>query len=134
MTHAAHAQQFHPHDHVGQVKIASGLNFLAGVYLLIAAWANGANAGARANGIIFGIIVAILAATRFSGATRPWASWVDALIGLWMIISPWVYRYSGTDWKWNSIIIGIIMIVLGVWSALAGSAESRGPVTDDAIR
>lgn len=119
MTHAAHPQQFHPHDHFAQVKVASGLNFLAGIYLLISAWAAGATSGATANGIIFGIIVAILAATRFSGATGAWASWLDALIGVWMIISPWVYGYAGYAWRWNSIVVGIIMIVLGVWSALA---------------
>lgn len=122
MTHAVHPQEFHPHDHMGQVKVASGLNFIAGLYLLISAWANGATPGSTANGIIFGIIVAILAATRFSGATGPWASWLDALIGVWMIISPWVYGYAGQAWMWNSIVVGIIMIVLGVWSALASNS------------
>lgn len=119
MTQAAHPQQFHPENHFAQVKVASGLNFLAGLYLLISAWANGANAGGTANGIIFGIIVAVLAATRFSGATGQWASWLAALIGLWMIISPWVYGYANHAWRWNSIVVGIIMIVLGVWSAVA---------------
>lgn len=121
MTHAAHPQEFHPHDHMSQVRVASGLNFLAGIYLLISAWINGATGGSTANGIIFGIIVAILAATRFSGATGPWASWIDALIGVWMIISPWVYHYAGEAWMWNSIVVGIIMVVLGVWSALASN-------------
>jgi len=126
MTHAAHPQQFHPHDHFGQVKVASGLNFLTGVYLLISAWAAGATSGATANGIIFGIIVAILAATRFTGATGPWASWLDALIGVWMIVSTWVFGYTEYGWKWNSIIVGIIMIVLGVWSALATQTAHQG--------
>lgn len=123
MTHAAHPQHFHTHDtHESQVRLASGLNFLAGIYLLISAWIAGASAGSTWNGVIFGIIVAILAATRFSGATGPWASWIDALIGIWLIISPWVYGYSGSGWEWNSIVVGIIMLVLGVWSAMAGSA------------
>lgn len=129
MTHATHPQQFHPRDHMGQVKVASGLNFLAGLYLLISAWANGANAGGTANGIIFGIVVAILAATRYSGATGSWASWLDALIGLWMIISPWVYHYADTTWKWNSIVVGIIMIILGVWSAIASSSAHEDLAT-----
>lgn len=127
MTHAAHPHEFHPHDHMGQVKVASGLNFIAGLYLLISAWANGANGGGTANGIIFGIIVAVLAATRFSGATGPWASWIDALIGVWMILSPWVYHYADMAWKWNSIVVGIIMIVLGVWSALASNTAHEVP-------
>jgi hypothetical protein len=131
MTHAAHPQEFHPHGHVGQVKIASGLNVLAGIYLLISAWANGATSGSTANGIIFGIIVAILAGTRFAGTTGPWASWLDALIGVWMILSPWVYGYAAEAWKWNSIVVGIIMIVLGVWSALASTTSSEPRVVTE---
>lgn len=126
MTHAAHPQQFHPHhDHASQVRLASGLNFIAGIYLLISAWIGGVNAGNHANGIIAGIVVAVLAATRFSGATGPWASWIDALIGVWLIISPWVYGYAGSGMEWNSIVVGIIMVVLGVWSALAGDAHEE---------
>lgn len=121
MTHATVPPEYHPHTHQSQIKVASGLNFLAGIYLLISAWINGANAGNTANGIVFGIIVAILAATRFAGATGPWASWIDALIGIWLIISPWVYGYAGEPWMWNSIVVGIIMFVLGVWSASASS-------------
>lgn len=122
MTSATHPPQFHPHTHSGQVRVASGLNFIAGVYLFISGWIGGMNAGNTWNSIIFGIIVAILAASRFAGATGPWASWVDALIGVWLIISPWVYGYSGTSWEWNSIVVGVIMLILGVWSASAGSA------------
>ena len=126
MTHATHPQQFHP-DHVNQVKTASGLNFLAGIYLLISALVNAASGGAKANGVIFGIIVAILAATRFSGASGSWASWIDALIGVWVILSPWIYHFAGQAWMWSPIVVGIVMVVLGVWSALAGSARRATP-------
>jgi len=120
MTHAAHPQHFHGNDtHVNQVRIASGLNFIAGIYLLISGWIGGVNTGNMLNAIIAGIVVAILAATRFSGVTGAWASWIDALIGVWLIISPWVYGYAGSGWEWNSIVVGIIMVVLGVWSAVA---------------
>jgi hypothetical protein len=118
MTSAIHPPQFHPHTHSKPIRVASGLNFLAAIYLIISAWARGVGGGGTANAIIFGIIVAILAASRFSGA-RPWAAWIDALIGIWMIISPWIYGYAGSGWMWNSIIVGVIMLVLGVWSAKA---------------
>jgi hypothetical protein len=125
MTHAVHTQQFHPHSHTNWTKVSSGLNFLAGIYLLISAWIGGVSPGNRANGIIFGIIVAVLAALRFSESTGRWASWLNALIGIWMIISPWVYGYAGQSWMWNSIVVGIIVLVLGVWSATA-----HGPSTE----
>lgn len=123
MTQAVHSPQFHIPAHSNQIRTASGLNFIAGVYFLISEWIMAANGAERANGIIFGIIVGILAALRFGGAVGPWASWLNALIGIWVIISPWVYGYSGTAWMWNSIILGIIMLVLGFWSATASPIQ-----------
>lgn len=125
MTQAVHPQQFHPHNH-SALKTASGLNFLAGIYLIISAWIGSINGGERANGIIFGIIVAILAATRFAESTGPWASWLNALIGIWLIISPWVYGFAGTGWMWNSIVVGIIMLCLGCWAAWSGDHVEPG--------
>src|SRR5690348_12109335 len=120
MTHAVHPQQFHPHSHSSRLKVASGLNFIAGIYLLISAWIGAANGGSRANGIVFGSIVAILAAMRFSESTGKWASVINALIGIWLIISPWVYGSAGEGYMWNSIVVGIIVLILGAWGASAG--------------
>lgn len=124
MTHAVHPQQFHPH-HSSALKTASGLNFIAGIYLIISAWIGSINGGERANGIIFGIIVAILAASRFAESTGPWASWLNALIGIWLIISPWVYGYTATGWMWNLLLVGIAVLVVGSWGA---TTRHRTPV------
>ncbi len=52
-------------------------------------------------------------------STSKGLSWVIALGGLWEIISPFVLGYSNnTGALWDSIIIGIVLLVLGVWSAL----------------
>ncbi len=49
-------------------------------------------------------------------------SWIVAIIGLWQLISPFVLGYSAnTTAMWNAIIVGIIFIVLGVWSALTSN-------------
>lgn len=126
MTQATMPPEYHPGPHRSQVKLASSLNILAGLYLLFSSWINGVNGGNTANGVVFGIIVVILAATRAGGSTGPWASWLAALIGIWVILSPWVYGYAGEHWMWSSIVAGICMLVLGVWSATASS-------TDDAM-
>ncbi len=50
-------------------------------------------------------------------------SWVVAIIGLWQLISPFILGYTAnTTAMWNAIIVGIIFIVLGVWSALVSNA------------
>lgn len=106
----------------GQVKTASGLNFLAGLWLIISPWVFGATmrgTGAAWNSVIVGIIIAVFAAIRFfAPRSAVGLSWINALLGVWMIISPWIYGYAANAaWLWNSIILGIIVVVLGVWSA-----------------
>jgi len=131
MTTVTHPPQFHPppHSHASQVRLASGLNVLVGIYLLIAGAIGGVTRGSTTNAIILGIIVAILAASRAFGSAGPWVAWINALIGIWMIISPWIYGYAGHGWMWNSIVVGIIMLALGIWSATAGgTARSQPPM------
>lgn len=107
------------------LRIPSGLNILLGIWLIISPWIYGYTAangvGGVWNSVIVGIIIAVLAAIRFFGAfSQAWMSWINALLGLWMIISPWVYNYTlDTGRMWNSIIVGILVVIFGVWSALA---------------
>lgn len=107
-----------------QVKVASGLNFLAGIWLVISAWVYGTiySSGSSWNSIIVGIAIAVFAAIRFfSPRSAVGLSWINALLGIWMIISPWVYGYAAANpaRMWNSVIFGIIAMILGVWSAAA---------------
>ena len=107
-----------------QVKVASGLTFLAGVWVVISAWVYGAiyTTGNAWNSIIVGILIAVLAAIRFfAPRSAVGLSWINALLGIWMIISPWVFGYAGvnTARMWNSVVFGIIVLILSVWSAAA---------------
>jgi hypothetical protein len=107
----------------GQVRVASGLNFLAGIRLIISPWIYGSiyNAGSAWNNIIVGIIIAVFAAIRFFSPRSAVAlSWLNALLGIWMILSPWIYGYAANTARlWNSVIFGIIVVILAVWSASA---------------
>lgn len=50
-----------------QITLASGVNFLAGIWLLLSPWVFGAAEGALWNAVIVGIVIAGLAATRLYG-------------------------------------------------------------------
>ena len=111
-------------NNASQVQIASGLNALVGLYEIAAAWILGYSGlgTPTTNAVIVGIIVAVLAAIRAFGAFgSAWLSWVNVLFGLWLIIAPFVLGYTGAP-RTNDIIVGIVVAVLGAWSALA----SRG--------
>ncbi len=50
-----------------------------------------------------------------------WQLWLSGIIGLWVLISPWVYGFaSNTGALWNSIIFGLIILILSIWASCAG--------------
>jgi hypothetical protein len=115
-------------QHQGQVATASGLDVLAGIWLLISPFVLGFTAHtAMVNNVIFGIIIGILALIRFFAVSRDtiWLSWLNAVLGLWVLVSPWflrfgTYRTAAT----NNVIMGIIVIILACWSAIANTPGS----------
>jgi hypothetical protein len=116
-----------------EVMGASGLNFLAGLWLLISPWV--LNYGGRDpywNDIVFGAIVAFLALIRMSGAYREsWLSWTNALVGVWVFISAfWLQHGNGA--VTNNWIVGVVVFILAVWSASAseGALPRRGDRRD----
>lgn len=81
---------------------------------------------ALGNDIIIGIIVAALAAIRISGAYQAaWLSWTNFVLGAWLVIAPFVLGYGEAAPLWNDILLGVIILALAVWSAIATQA-SRG--------
>jgi len=72
--------------------------------------------------IIFGIVLIVLgawAALANALNTIKSLSWINAVIGVWLIIAPFILAYTGvTAAMWNDIIVGIIVVVLGAWAAL----------------
>ncbi|MCB0064312.1 MAG: SPW repeat protein [Caldilineaceae bacterium] len=107
----------------GQIRAASGINVVLGLWLIISPWVFSytADSGALWNSIIVGIIVVILAGTRVANVMQnTWLSWLDLVLGLWIIISPWVYNYTmSTGAMWNSVIVGVLIAALSIWSAMA---------------
>ncbi len=71
--------------------------------------------------MIIGIVLAVLGAwAGLANETKTVKalSWVNAVLGLWLVIAPFILAYSGVAAAmWNDIIVGIIVVVLGVWAA-----------------
>ena len=58
---------------------------------------------------------------------RDWLSWVFVVLGIWLIISPWVVGFSGeVGATWNAIIVGIIVAALGLYSYFGLARETPG--------
>lgn len=118
-------------DHGRQARAASGVNILLGIWLIISPWvydfATGVGAASTWNSVILGILVVICAANRYaSPRSSPGFSWANVVFGIWALISPWVYGYSGDlAAMWNSVIAGILIALLAIWSGGITVADTR---------
>lgn len=46
-----------------------------------------------------------------------WRNGLAALIGIWFIISPWVFHYSDhTGAVWTSVVLGAIQLIASAWA------------------
>lgn len=104
-----------------QARTLSGINVLAGIWLIIAPFILQYNStGNKWQEIIFGIIIAILGLVRLAAPNVSWPSWINLLIGIWMIIAPWTISNTTIGARWNEVVVGIIV---------AGLAWTSGAIT-----
>lgn len=123
----------HPTNTINQAKTASGINILAGIWLIIAPFVLGYSAVPEStwNDVIVGAAVIIVAAIKISKPlSAAGVSWINVLLGVWLIIAPFVLTYETTEALWNDIILGCIVAICGIWSAVAAREPTRDVRSD----
>lgn len=51
-----------------------------------------------------------------------WQGWVNLILGLWLIVSPWLLGFSSTAGAmWNSVIVGFVVAILAYWGQTEAS-------------
>lgn len=105
-------------------KNVSGINVIAGAWLIIAPFILGyAESVARTNDIWTGAAVGILSFIKlFMPEKTMWIGWITIVLGLWLILAPFVLSYTGIVPIWNDIILGIIVTGISLWSMSTGAA------------
>ena len=104
------------------VKTASGLNIVAAIWLIAAPFLLDYSVQAATwNDIIAGVLILALAWGRVSNPMfSPGLSWTNALLGIWLVLAPFVLRYSMHPIPlWNDVSVGVVVAVLAAWSAMA---------------
>ena len=72
------------------MKVLSWINFLLGLWLIVAAFAIPVRTGSvMAAESIAGIVVVVLAYASAVGRPRPGISWSVAIAGLWIVVVRW---------------------------------------------
>ncbi len=110
-------------NRIATVRTLGGIDIVLGLWLIVSPFLLGyANLTTPLwNSIIIGVAVAALAATQTSreGYRRGWTGWVNVVLGIWLIFSPFILGFADvTSALWNNIILGIAITVLAAWSAL----------------
>lgn len=89
-------------------------NVVLGVVLALTPWLFGFahEAGAAWNAWIVGAAVAIIAIGALVSFYQ-WEEWLNLVLGLWAIVSPWVIGFSAiAAATYSHVVIGIIVAVL----------------------
>jgi len=64
------------------------------------------------NNVVVGALVGVLAIIRWSVHQPGW-SWLNLILGMWLVISPFVLVLSGPV-MWNNAILGIVIAALAL--------------------
>jgi hypothetical protein len=105
----------------------SGANILLGVWILISPFALAFHHFAPAlwNNTLAGILIGLLALVRVSSLyDHPRWSGCNALLGVWLVISPFLLGFGHLmSAMLNNIIVGTLIAVLALASILASKLE-----------
>jgi hypothetical protein len=111
----------------GIVAMASGMNVLLGLWLIIAPWVLDYSTQENAvwNQVVIGIAITTLALVRAAvPSSEPALSWTNFVLGGWLVLAPFVLTYNDTTSVtaiyWNDIIVGLAVLTLAGISAAAG--------------
>jgi hypothetical protein len=93
-------------------RLCDVANLVLGAILFFSPWLFAFQAGAQSqNAIITGLIIAVLSIAALA-AFAVWEEWLNLIIGLWAMVSPWVLGFQGTTAMTVHVVIGILVAVL----------------------
>lgn len=118
------------------MKTANSLSWLvavAGLWEFLSPFILGYSTATVAlwNAVIVGIVLVVLAgwaALSPDNRTDRNLEWINVVIGAWLLVSPFILAFSAISVAlWNSIIVGLVVIVLAVWAASLYSQLTASP-------
>ena len=99
-------------DRWSNEKFCDVANLILGVVLFFSPWIFRLDAGVQTrNAFICGAIVVVLSLAALS-AYAVWEEWLNLIVGLWLIISPWVLGFAHATAMTVNVVIGILVAVL----------------------
>lgn len=99
------------------------LTGIVGVWLIVSPWvlgyatpADGAPSVVTWNFILSGAVAIVFAGAALM-AYRMWEEWVEVILGLWLIASPWILQFTASDPAfWSAVLGGVVIVLSAGWS------------------
>jgi hypothetical protein len=93
-------------------RLCDVANLILGAILFFSPWMFGFDAGkASENAHIAGIVIAVLAIAALA-AFAIWEEWLNLIVGLWTLVSPWLLGFQGTKAMTVTVVIGAAVAIL----------------------
>lgn len=75
------------------------------------------------NALICGAVIALFGVLALIGRAV-WEEWVEASVGIWLLASPWILRFSDQPVRvWNACLCGLAVIILAMWGISRRQSE-----------
>ncbi len=106
-------------NHNPIVRTASTIVLLVGLWFSISPWFFRASSAPTAfNNWMVGGMIVTFAFMRLTQPGSQFASWTNALLGLWVIASPWIQAYAFEPARMaNTLVCGIVVTIAALVSA-----------------
>ena len=93
-------------------RVCDVINLVLGAFLLVSPWIFGFASGVQSqNAIVCGVIIAVLSIAALA-AFAEWEEWLNLVVGLWVLVSPWVLGFANTTAMRVSVIVGLVVAVI----------------------
>lgn len=94
------------------------VNLVLAVCLFVSPWALGfaVETVPAWNAWIVGVVLAALAVATLA-AFAEWEEWANLVLGLWLIISPWLLEFApNVNAMWTHVVLGALVAAASAWA------------------
>jgi len=78
--------------------------------------------------IIYSKVAKIIKITKFMFIK--WINWAILVLGVWVVISPWVLGFSAfAPALWSNVIAGVLVAILALWQLFGNKVSSAPSMT-----
>ena len=102
------------------------VSWVLGIWLCLSPWilAFSLEATPTANAVTSGFLI-ILAEVVTLSAFRVWEEWINVVLGLWLVGSPWFLDIASSAARLEFIVVGILVVALALYE-MKQSRRSQG--------